>query len=151
MVKRYEPNLKEVRGEDPTANMLEWINGDWVEFGDYDALAAELAAVRKTLESDWFSRVTYKQQRDTAHARLRELEATADVRLDALTKAQGRVRELEAALRKLVAACEHGHVSLALLDESKAVLTPAETACEGALTCPVCGKKSCNCGPGYIP
>jgi hypothetical protein len=26
-----------------------------------------------------------------------------------------------------------------------------ETNCEGALSCPVCGKKSCNCGPGYIP
>lgn len=21
----------------------------------------------------------------------------------------------------------------------------------GALTCPVCGKRSCNCGPGYAP
>lgn len=49
MVKRYESHLKEVRGEDPTATMLEWVNGDWVEFGDYDALGAELAELRQHL------------------------------------------------------------------------------------------------------
>jgi hypothetical protein len=49
MVKRYEPHLKEVRGEDPTATMLEWVNGDWIEYGDYDALAAELAQVKADL------------------------------------------------------------------------------------------------------
>lgn len=93
-----------------------------------------------------------------------ELATTRESLHDAsvlLNLGKTRIAALEAALRKLTEACEHGHVSLKILDESKTALTPdtAETSVKpsrlpnlgeapNTLCCPDCGcLRTIGCDP----
>jgi hypothetical protein len=106
----------------PVANPS-WANAE-VDLGlllaAYDALAAEQEA---TLLRE---QALIKRNSELA-AELDRIQAEAKYIIDSQAD---RITQLETALRKLTEACEHGHVSLALLDESKAVMTSPETKCQ---------------------
>lgn len=98
MVKRYEPHLKQVGLDDPTATMLEWVNGDWVEFGDYDALAAELQLEKAFTKVVQRQRDALERQCVTDKARIATLVAELAIYKGREEGKQIVIRQLEAEL-----------------------------------------------------